>query len=93
MQSDSKNRLNQPVFGEALFDLIRRTACDLPEDVEAALKRAHDEEAPDSRARTILSLFLENIALAREKQVPLCQDTGLPFFSFITRRVSPGVRR
>jgi fumarate hydratase class I len=80
VQSDSKNRLNQPVFGEALFDLIRRTACDLPEDVEAALKRAHDEEAPDSRARTILSLFLENIALAREKQVPLCQDTGLPLF-------------
>ena len=77
---DAKSRLSEQAFGEAIFDLIRRTACDLPEDVEAALKRAHDEEAPDSKARTILSLFLENIALAREKQVPLCQDTGLPLF-------------
>jgi fumarate hydratase class I len=73
VQSDSKNRLNEPALGEALFDLIRRTACDLPADVERALRRAHDEEAPDSRARTILSLFLENVALAREKQVPLSQ--------------------
>jgi fumarate hydratase class I len=77
---DERNRLSGPAFGEALFDLIRRTACDLPGDVEQALKRAHDEEAPDSKARTILAIFLENIALAREKRVPLCQDTGLPLF-------------
>jgi fumarate hydratase, class I len=77
---NEKKPLSGPAFGEALFDLIRRTACDLPGDVEQALKRAHDKEAPDSKARTILSLFLENIILAREKQVPLCQDTGLPLF-------------
>ena len=77
---DAKSRLSEQAFGEAIFDLIRRTACDLPVDVEQALRWAHQEEAPDSKARTILSLFLENIALAREKQVPLCQDTGLPFF-------------
>jgi fumarate hydratase class I len=80
VQRDSKNRLNQPAFGEALFDLVRRTACELPEDVEAALKRSHDDEAPDSTARMILATFLENMALAREKQVPLCQDTGMPLF-------------
>ncbi|MEI7672959.1 MAG: fumarate hydratase [Deltaproteobacteria bacterium] len=80
MQYDSKNRLNQPAFAEALFDLVRRTSCELPADVEAALRRAHDEEAPDSTARMILATFLENMALAREKQVPLCQDTGMPLF-------------
>ena len=48
--------------------------------MEAALKRAHDEEEPDSTARMILAPFLENMALAREKQVPLCQDTGMPLF-------------
>ncbi len=80
MTCDERNRLSGPAFGEALFELIRRTACDLPGDVEQALKRAYDEEAPDSKARTILPLFLENIVLAREKRVPLCQDTGLPLF-------------
>jgi fumarate hydratase class I len=80
MSSDCPNRLAGPAFGEALFDLIRRTACDLPADVEQALIRARGDEAPESRARTVLSLCLENVALARRKQVPLCQDTGLPLF-------------
>lgn len=80
MTDDEKNRLLGPAFGEALFGLIRRTACDLPEDVEQALKRAYSEAEPNSTAGSILALFLDNIALAREKQVPLCQDTGLPLF-------------
>ena len=80
MTDDEKNRLLGPAFDEALFGLIRRTACDLPEDVEQALKRAYSEAEPNSTAGSILALFLDNIALAREKQVPLCQDTGLPLF-------------
>lgn len=67
-------------FGEAVFDLIRRTACDLPQDVEDAIRQAREKEKPASRARDILSLYLDNIARAREKQLPLCQDTGLPIF-------------
>ena len=80
VQCDSTRRLEQPAFGEALFDLVRRTACELPADVEQALRRAHSEEAPNSTARMILASFLENMALAGEKQVPLCQDTGMPLF-------------
>lgn len=80
VQCNSTHRVEQPAFGEAVFGLVRRTACELPADVEAALKQAHDEEAPDSTARTVLALFLENMALAREKQAPLCQDTGMPLF-------------
>ncbi|MBW6486527.1 MAG: fumarate hydratase [Syntrophobacterales bacterium] len=72
--------LNGPAFGEAIFDLVRRTACELPEDMETALKRAYDEEAPESTARVVLATFLENMALARKKQAPLCQDTGTPLF-------------
>ena len=80
MTCDENNRLSGPDFSEALYSLIRRTACDLPEDVEQALKRACAHEAPNSTAQTVLSLFLENVGLAREKQIPLCQDTGLPLF-------------
>ncbi|MDP2838590.1 MAG: fumarate hydratase, partial [Syntrophales bacterium] len=78
MVCDAKSRLSEQAFGDAIFDLVRRTACELPEDVEAALKRAHDEETSGSTARMILATFLENIALAKENQVPLCQDTGMP---------------
>ncbi len=67
-------------FGEAIFELIRRTACDLPADVENAIRRAREGEAPGSRGQQILSLYLDNISRAREKQLPLCQDTGLPIF-------------
>jgi len=80
MACDAGSRFSEPAFGKAIFDLVRRTACELPADVEAALKRAHDEEAPESTARMILATFLENMALAKEKQVPLCQDTGMPMF-------------
>jgi len=80
VQCDSTRRVEQPAFGEALFDLVRRTSCELPADVEAALKRAYDEEEPDSTARMVLAAFLENMVLAREKQAPLCQDTGVPLF-------------
>jgi fumarate hydratase, class I len=69
-----------PSFGEAAFDLVRRAAYELPEDVETALKRAHDEEEPGSTARMILASFLENMAMAKETQTPLCQDTGMPMF-------------
>ncbi len=73
-------RVAEPAFGEALFSLVRRTSCELPADVEAALKRAHDEEAPGSTAQLVLAAFLDNMRLAREKQLPLCQDTGMPLF-------------
>jgi len=75
-------RITEPAFGEALFNLVRRTSCELPADVEAALKQGHDEEAPGSTAQMVLAAFLENMRLAREMKRPLCQDTGMPMFFF-----------
>lgn len=80
MASDPQNLPDQPLFGEAVFNLIRRTACELPADVAQALRLASEREEPGSTARMILAAFLKNMELAREKQVPLCQDTGMPLF-------------
>ena len=80
MASDPQTLLNQPVFADAVFDLIRAAACELPDDVARALKTACEAEQADSTARLILTAFLENMKLAREMQVPLCQDTGMPLF-------------
>lgn len=64
----------------ALVELVRRASTDLPEDVESALRRAHDRESPKSAARSCLEAILENVALARARVTPICQDTGVPTF-------------
>ena len=65
---------------EHFVELIRRTATDLPRDVEAALRAARDREAPGTPAAAILDTILENVRLARENSTPICQDTGTPIF-------------
>ena len=67
-------------FREAVFELVRLAACELPADVEKALREAQAAEEPGSSAELTLSLFLKNIEMAKERQAPVCQDTGLPIF-------------
>jgi len=64
-----------------LLELVRRTSCDLPRDVEGALQARMADEQPSSRARAMLQTMIENAELARRRDAPLCQDTGtLTFF-------------
>ena len=63
---------------EELIGALRRAATVLPGDVVAALERARDRE--EGPARVQLEAILENVALAREKGVPICQDTGTQTF-------------
>jgi fumarate hydratase class I len=65
---------------DAILELIRRTAVDLPADVEQRLRQAAGEEAPGSAARQALETILRNVELSREQSTPICQDTGTPIF-------------
>lgn len=67
---------------DAVVELLRRTATDLPSDVESALKSALPHER-DHRAVSTLKATLDNIAIARKEHRPICQDTGVPVF-FVT---------
>ncbi|MDR2350701.1 MAG: fumarate hydratase [Deltaproteobacteria bacterium] len=60
-------------LGEAFLETSRS----LPAKVLRDLKRALAEE-PSPGARNILSVILENQAVATREGIPLCQDTGLP---------------
>jgi len=62
-----------------LVDLIKETVTTIPEDVENALRESYDSEA-DEAARFQLKNILDNIEVAKEEGIPLCQDTGLPIF-------------
>lgn len=65
---------------EAFVELIRRTSTDLPKDVEDDLVAARGHEAPGSAAQGALDTILKNVAFARSKSLPMCQDTGTPIF-------------
>jgi fumarate hydratase class I len=65
---------------DAILELIRRTATDLPADVEERLRSAAEQETPGSAARGALETILKNVELSRANATPICQDTGTPIF-------------
>jgi fumarate hydratase class I len=83
---------------EALVELVRRAATDLPPDMEKSLIEAREREAAGSAAQGALDAILQNVKLAREKQTPICQDTGTPIFevyyplSVSTKLISEQIR-
>jgi fumarate hydratase class I len=61
---------------EAFLQLILKCSSSLPEDIELGLKHAYEREEEKGAAKAALKEILENTRLAREKKLPLCQDTG-----------------
>ena len=70
-------------FYPILLELIIKTSTELPEDVTAALESQLAQETPSSSATSVLETLLENVRLAHERRLPLCQDTGTIHF-FVT---------
>jgi len=73
----------QPDLTDQIMELVRLTATDLPPDIEKRLIKARDEEDNGSAAQGALDTVLNNVAMARKKSTPICQDTGTPIF-FVT---------
>jgi fumarate hydratase class I len=68
------------VLQEEIVNLYRRAATSLPQDIEESLTQATKAEKNGSIAKAALASILKNIRIAREKERPLCQDTGVPVF-------------
>lgn len=66
-------------FFEATVKLIEAAAVWLPEDVEKALLRAYEVE-DNPVTRSFLRAMLDNVRVARERRLPICQDTGIVMF-------------
>ena len=68
--------INASLITEAIARLCVEANRNLPGDVCAALHQAAQDEifAP---ARGILELLVRNEAIARDTQMPICQDTGM----------------
>lgn len=65
---------------DSLVELIRRTSAEIPDDVQAAILQALEREKTGSIAESAMKIIERNIALARQKSQPICQDTGSILF-------------
>src|SRR5438067_4677407 len=73
--------MNRSRFQSQLLELIRRTSAYLPPDVSQVLETHQALEQQGSKAELALRLVASNIALAKQRSAPICQDTGtITFF-------------
>jgi fumarate hydratase class I len=68
--------MNRARFQSQLLELIRRTSAYLPADVSQVLETHQALEQQGSKAELALRLVASNIALAKQRSAPICQDTG-----------------
>src|SRR5262245_27841142 len=68
--------MNRTKFQSRLLELIRRTSAYLPPDVNQVLETHQALEQQGSKAELALRLVASNIALAKKRSAPICQDTG-----------------
>jgi len=64
----------------SLLELIRRTSAEIPDDVHKAILTSLENEKENSLAANAIKIIDQNIALAKTKSQPICQDTGSILF-------------
>ncbi len=62
---------------KTVVELFRKAETELSDDVLKALRKAYDEEENEI-AKMNLKAIIKNVEIAKEKRIPMCQDTGLP---------------
>src|SRR5664280_3087225 len=65
---------------DSLLELIRRTSAEIPDAVHQAILAALEREKKGTIAESAMKIIDQNIALARTKSQPICQDTGSILF-------------
>jgi fumarate hydratase class I len=65
---------------DSLVELIRRTSAEIPDDVHNAILTSLENEKRGSLAANAIKIIDQNIALAKTKSQPICQDTGSILF-------------
>jgi fumarate hydratase class I len=68
------------LLADSLLELIRRTSAEIPEDVHHAILNSLEQEKKGTIAESAMKIIDQNIALAKTKSQPICQDTGSILF-------------
>jgi fumarate hydratase subunit alpha/L(+)-tartrate dehydratase alpha subunit len=66
-------------------DLYIKALTDIPQDVRRGLKKGFDDESASGRKTStkVMLTILENVRTADEKDMMVCQDTGLPIYKVL----------
>lgn len=64
-------------LADSVFELYKKVSCVLPDDVVGKIKESKEDNVA---AQNIIDGILTNIQLAKDKGLPICQDTGVPVF-------------
>ena len=68
------------VLEDSLLELVRRTSAEIPDDVHRAILDSLEREKQGTIAASAMKIIEQNIALAKNKSQPICQDTGSIIF-------------
>src|SRR3954466_11683386 len=67
-------------LSDSLLELVRRASTEIPEDVHKAILTSLENEKKGTIAESAMKIIDQNIALAKNKSQPICQDTGSIIF-------------
>ncbi|MDR1087611.1 MAG: fumarate hydratase [Endomicrobium sp.] len=73
-------KIESNIITDAVKILCAQTSYNLPDDVLKSINSSICHEESNRLARLILKQITENAAVAKEEQIPLCQDTGTANF-------------
>lgn len=65
---------------DSLLELVRRSSAEIPDDVHQAIVSSLEQEKKGTIAESAMKIIEQNIALAKNKSQPICQDTGSIIF-------------
>src|SRR5438552_12328750 len=68
------------LLSDSLLEVIRRTSTEIPEDVHRAILASLENEKKGTIAESAMKIIEQNIAIAKNKSQPICQDTGSIIF-------------
>lgn len=71
--------ISESTISDVTLELLRQSVTSLPGDVKKSLKNAYETEQ-DSIPKMQLKNILDNIKIAEESHLPMCQDTGVQIF-------------
>ena len=69
-------QIKAALITDAVEKLFVKINLDLPSDMLSIIKSSHKKET-SKIAKAVLSMLLENAAIAKKENIPICQDTGL----------------
>lgn len=97
-------KINTSLIIDKVKDMCKKSNYELSSDVLDTIKKSYEIETSEI-GKDILEKMIENTDIAREKQIPICQDTGMAVFFVeigqevyiengnITDAINEGVRR